>query len=230
MTHIPDLSSVSYMGLSGPIHAIGWLEASDHFNHGLVEPEFSSKLLSLLKKPMSGLFTLGMHFCSLCTAEGKIGPDNRTSQNVLLVPTQHLVYEAPIWIGHYVLQHSYLPPIEFRKAVMDCPEAGSEELRLALIKHIPELSHWSYDEMFWDWDVQSTLTPDPENGDEMKFLAWEKRLRAEAEPQKSREEVIGSHGGYSKQTCLWAGCDNKALAGMAICFDHTYPDFGKQGY
>src|SRR5262245_49311964 len=109
MTYIPDLAPDSYMHLRGPIRAVGWLERPHSFARGSVPPEFAQRLMALVERPISGLFSRGLYNCTLCAAEGKPGPDSRSSQAVLLVPASDCVYEAPIWIGHYVLRHSYLP-------------------------------------------------------------------------------------------------------------------------
>jgi hypothetical protein len=114
-----------------------------------------------------------MYSCSLRTAAGKVGPDWCTSQNVLLIPASNCVYETPIWIGHYVLKHSYLPPDEFRHAVMSCPEPGLDKFRRALIAHIPELSRDSITDEWPFFDQRSdlsqlTLQSDLEHGDELR--------------------------------------------------------------
>jgi hypothetical protein len=123
--------------------------------------------MALVERPIWRFFALGMYYCSFCAGEGKPGPDCRTSQAVLLVPAADCVYEAPIWIGHYVLRHSYLPPDEFCRAVDSCPEPGSEELRSALIAHLPELADLGDQSTFfaeWADDAQQTLQADSEYG------------------------------------------------------------------
>ena len=42
-----------------------------------------------------------------------------------------------------------------------------------------------------------------------------------------RQLVIEHHGGLGDATCLWRGCNNKVLRGMAFCPDHVYPQFAK---
>src|SRR5262245_52340607 len=98
MSHIPDLAPFSYLLLEGPIRAVGWLESPHPFPRGAVEPEFGRRLMSLIERPISGFFHRGTYWCSLCTAEGRPGPDCRSSQAVLLVPGSDCVYETPIWI------------------------------------------------------------------------------------------------------------------------------------
>jgi hypothetical protein len=225
MANIPDLTAVSYSGLNGPIRAVGWLESPYPFSHGSVDPDFRERLMALIERPFFGLACLGLHWCSLCAAEGKMGPDPRSSQTVLLVPASNCVYEAPIWIGHYVLGHSYQPPDEFCRAVTSCPEPGSDEFRKALLAHVPELGHeipdgWNF---FDEWNAQQTLDPDPECGSEAAFMERAQRNCEPQEPPPSREQLIEKHGGFSNEKCIWQGCDNRALANMAICVEHAYP-------
>ena len=173
LTHITDLASVSYMGLKGPIRAIGWLESPHAFPQSSIDPEFGEQLMLLVERPARCFFALGMHWCSLCAAEGKLGPDGRSSQWILLVPAPDCVYETPIWIGHYVLRHAYLPPDEFCRAVQSCPEPGSDEFRRALIAHIPGLSRLEESDhaFFAKFDAQQTLQSCPEHGSEERSRA-----------------------------------------------------------
>ena len=139
MTYIPDLATKSYAQLEGPIRAIGWLEASAAFPRAKPDREFVWRLLELIEYNVGWMGFLGMHWCSICASEDKIGPDPTSSQSQLYVPAADCVYEAPIWIGHYVLAHHYLPPDEFRAAVMACPKPGSEAYKNALLRHVPSL-------------------------------------------------------------------------------------------
>jgi hypothetical protein len=125
MSFIPDLATRSYSKIDGPIIAVGWLEWPHPFPRGSVEPEFARRLIALIEWPVFAYVYFGFYECSLCGAEGKAGPDSRTSQAELLVPAGTCVFEAPIWIGHYVLGHGYQPPAEFCQAVMSCPEPGT---------------------------------------------------------------------------------------------------------
>ena len=140
----------------------------------VVSPEFCRRLMALIERPIWGYFNFGLYWCSLCAAEGRCGPDCRSSQAVLLVPALHYVYESPIWIGHYVLGHSYHPPAEFCNAVMSSPEPGSDEFRDALRAHLPglvDITDSTRISMFADWadGARRTLEPDPEHGSEERF-------------------------------------------------------------
>ena len=148
MTYIPDLAATSYVGLDGPIRAVGWLETPHPVNRGPVQKEFVKRLLALIEARVPSLYYMGFYSCTLCEAEGKPGPNHTSSQSVLLVPTANCVYESPIWIGHYVLEHSYCPPAEYCDAVTMCPEPGSKEFRSAIASLVPQLSPLAEDS---DW-------------------------------------------------------------------------------
>ena len=110
MTYIPDLAPVSYMGLKGLIRAVGWLESPHPFRRGSVDPEFGQRLMTLVERPPGAFITMGLYWCTLCAAEGKLGPHCHSSQNILLVPAPSCVYEnsdldRPL--------HLYQPPDEF---------------------------------------------------------------------------------------------------------------------
>lgn len=222
MTHISDLVPVSYLGLKGPIRAVGWLESSHPFSCGSVDPEFSRRLVALVERPLFGTMMLGIHYCSLCAAEDRIGPDSRSSQSELLVPALEFVYEAPIWIGHYVLAHCYQPPEEFIRAVMTCPEPGSEEYRTAIQAHFPsltELDWFSVGRLGARW----TLKPSSKYGNKAARDARVEKQKLERKPLPTREQLIEKHGGSSTAKCAWASCNNRALTEMVVCFEHAYP-------
>ena len=167
MSFIPDLTARSYSKIDGPIVAVGWLESSHPFPRGTVEPAFVRRLMALIEWPLFAYISFGFYSCSLCRAEWKRGPDARSSQAELLVPTATRVFEAPIWIGHYVLGHRYQPPAEFRQAVMSCPEPGSTEFFRALAVHLPQLSEYARfkdSQLFIPWKAERTLRPGPESG------------------------------------------------------------------
>jgi len=173
MTHIADLAPLSYSRLEGPIRAVGWLELPHPYPRGPVSQEFRVRLMRLIERPLSAFFALGMHWCGFCEAEGKIGPDGRSSQCILLVPAARCVYEAPIWIGHYVLQHEYQPPDEFCRAVQDCPEPASDAFRHALLELVPsfrELEDRDFP-FFATIDPEETTRSSPEYGSQERCRA-----------------------------------------------------------
>jgi hypothetical protein len=237
MSYIPDLKAVSYSKLTGPIRAVGWLESQFPFTRGPVEAEFSHRLMALIERPVWGLLSLGMYWCSLCEADGKCGPDNRSSQAVLLVPAPSCVYEAPIWIGHYVLGHSYQPPAEFCRAVMSCPEPGSDEFRDALVTHLPELANLAARKtgsifMGADFGVelaQRTLRPDPDYGCEKRFRDAIDAVTPEDKETRNQQrqkddlkfyEQLGPED--AERPCRKDGCQRGAIRFSVFCRQHHF--------
>jgi hypothetical protein len=208
MTYIPDLAEVSYTGFKGPIRAVGWLEAGHPYSRGSVDEEFTRRLIGLIERPICALGSLGMYWCSLCAADGAIGPDCRTSQNVLLVPASDCIYEAPIWIGHYVIGHSYRPPDDFCRAVMSCPPPGSDELRDLLQAQLPELAKDVFDGMpfFFDKSVIATLEPRLEHDSDPDV----ETLALHGEPFVTRDQLFEQHRGLSDSKCACATGDRQS--------------------
>jgi hypothetical protein len=227
MTYIPDLAHVSYMGIEGPIRAVGWLEVPYPYRRGAIEPTIAARLIALIERPIANFFSMGLHWCSLCAAEGRCGPDSRSSQWVLLVPGVDCLYEAPIWIGHYVLDHGYQPPEAFCRAVMQCPAPGSKEFRRALLLHVP--AAWPTGLMFSQIDAQRTRRPDLQDGDELAFHERVEGGEIEAtdvptDHGSADARLIEEHGGLSTLRCRSSGCAQRALADRALCIDHAFPD------
>ena len=172
MTHIADLAATSYWAISGNIRAVGYLEYPHEYSRGEVDPKFFRKLMELIARPNGLLFCLGMHRCGFCASEGKDGPDARTSQATLLIPSDDCLYESPIWIGHYIHAHSYRPPDEFIRAVESCPQPGSDAFRKLLAAHVNGLSYLEEQCNYVDWSdgAKRTLLPDQEYGSYEKSI------------------------------------------------------------
>lgn len=230
MSYIPDLATVSYTGLAGPIRAVGWLESSQDFTRGSVTADFVRRLMALVERPIPAYFSLGMHWCSLCAAEGRCGPDCRSSQAVLFVPAPSCVYETPIWIGHYVLGHSYQPPAEFCNAVMSSPEPGSDEFRGALLAHLPQLARLTGSERFpffadWADGARRTLEPDPEHGSEERFHDVVAR-KAEPSPSQQHQRDLDFYDGLgsedAQRPCEKDGCRRGAVRYSVFCRRHHF--------
>ena len=60
--------------------------------------------------------------CELCIEAGRPAVSNGRH---LWIPTAEILYLAPAMILHYVSDHGYAPPREFRTAVLECPAQGS---------------------------------------------------------------------------------------------------------
>ena len=50
--------------------------------------------------------------------------------------------------------------------------------------------------------------------DEMKVV--------EIDPILARERFIAEHGGLGKEVCLWHGCSERRVNGLAFCFEHYF--------
>ncbi|MFB6837415.1 hypothetical protein [Streptomyces sp. NPDC056361] len=107
---------------------VGWLEAGRPWAAGPVPEEFTSKLLTVLEEQAVNQ-ALGLHECDLCPEllddarpwyEPR--PGHRCASagaGEIRVPGEPgTAYAAPSLIGHYVLDHGYLPPQEFVDAVL----------------------------------------------------------------------------------------------------------------
>lgn len=137
MEFFEDLSSWN----EGSNHAlaVGFLEGDRPYSKGFVSEAFFERLIELVVDPWQPFASGGHHRCSLCAFSG--GPGRvrygqatvLVGSSLLFVPTVSTVYVAPSLVVHYVDAHQYLPPKEFREAVMTCPPMRSPDyLRLLL--------------------------------------------------------------------------------------------------
>nr|WP_255953082.1 hypothetical protein [Streptomyces sp. ODS25] len=99
---------------------IGWL-SRDHAYPVGDPPEGLVPVLGELIKNPSNVYR-GMHFCELCPSF-EVAKET-TSWNGYFVGSGEIrvpglggiVYVAPVMVVHYVADHHYLPPLEFRQA------------------------------------------------------------------------------------------------------------------
>ncbi len=142
MTYYEDLTPCAYFddissdGSGRPwsefLTAVGWLEPDHVFPTGHSEPAFVDKLIELRN---SGEAYMGYHRCGFCPGAPEKTPTSVTYDgkaiNVgdgnMFVPGRETVYAAPSLIIHYVVDHDYSPPTEFRDAVNSCPSVHSRE-------------------------------------------------------------------------------------------------------
>ena len=153
----------------------GWLESPHPFPRGPVDPEFGQRLLGLIERPLGAFFAWGMYWCSFCAAEGKVGPDFRSSQGTLLVPAS-----ACLCSKHrsgLATTFSATPTNLQLNSAGPCNRAripGSDAFLDALIAHVPQLNSIR-EEMgppyFAELDAQFTLQPCPINGSEEQWQA-----------------------------------------------------------
>jgi hypothetical protein len=107
---------------------VGWLEATEPFTVGCVEPEFVDRLTELCREGVNR--TRGFHRCSLCLQRAPSEPAEptsvRSSAGDYLVGGAEIrvrgqdgaLYAAPDMIVHYVTTHRYRPPDDFVAGVM----------------------------------------------------------------------------------------------------------------
>jgi hypothetical protein len=110
---------------------VGWIDTGFPYSQGDVDEQFVAKLVELLVDPWQPAVAMGRHQCPFCRFSG--GPvtfqfrDKSVSLggNNLLVPASGVIYVAPSLILHYIDSHGYMPPEQFRRAVMECPPMRS---------------------------------------------------------------------------------------------------------
>jgi hypothetical protein len=135
MTYFADGSPYAYLPhalrsaeTGGDAVNVGWLEATEPFAVGSVEPEFVDRLAELCRDGVNR--TRGFHRCSLCpqpappelaepTSVRSSGGDYFVGSAEIRVRGRNGVqYAAPDMIVHYVTAHRYRPPDDFVAAVL----------------------------------------------------------------------------------------------------------------
>jgi hypothetical protein len=129
MSYYRDLSTTSMVGSGERLRAVGWLSTDESFSRGTAPEAFVKSLRNNVASACQLLAFGGFHTCELCGAYRSAGN--------LWVPTPDVVYVAPEMIVHYVVDHSYLPPEEFRHAIDACPTQGSPEFMRLLAPFFP---------------------------------------------------------------------------------------------
>ncbi|MEZ4661490.1 MAG: hypothetical protein R2911_28400 [Caldilineaceae bacterium] len=124
MTYYKELSLYSYWNTQNEPYTqnVGWLESSEHFAQGTVPTEFSARLLNFCKGKVN--LTRGIHFCNLCHDPDiafQQASEKHFGSAEIRVFYNNKIYAAPDLIFHYVVDHQYLPPIEFIEAVLRGP-------------------------------------------------------------------------------------------------------------
>src|SRR5690348_14375463 len=121
MTYFPDLDRKTLAVSGDAVRAVGWLTSDIPYSRGPVP----AALLPPLKKLRSGWVAcldilpwwpmcMGVHQCELCRDYLDTGD--------IAVPFGDLLFVSPTMIVHYVEAHEYLPPADFIRAVLACPE------------------------------------------------------------------------------------------------------------
>ena len=130
MAWFEDLSPCSYFGLepASTLKAIGWLERGQEFKVGQSTEPIYRRLVTLCREPWQPAVSCGVHECDLCLYE----PGAKGAANVF-IPADGFLYVCPQLIAHYMNAHGYLPPDEFSRAVLSCPEMRSVEYMKAVL-------------------------------------------------------------------------------------------------
>lgn len=113
MADFSDGTPYLYADSPIPMVSVGWLSGETPYNSsGSMHERAAQQLLRECSRPRS--LSLGTHYCELCL------PDVRTLGNgeAHVIGADGTVFCAPQMVGHYVTEHSYVPPSEFVDALM----------------------------------------------------------------------------------------------------------------
>ncbi|MFH8981160.1 DUF7919 family protein [Streptomyces varsoviensis] len=127
MTYYADLSPYEYSDPAPPALNIGWLSSEHDYPRGLAPNGLVARLRTLAKN-LENVYR-GVHFCELCptldAAREHLHSEGLSlgTGEIWVTGSNGVTYAAPSLIIHYIVDHGYLPPEEFRTAVM---EAGHE--------------------------------------------------------------------------------------------------------
>ena len=125
MAVFDDLSPYDENDTTGPALRVGWLGRGSSFPTGEIDPGVVDNLIRLAATPVN--LMRGLHYCEFCDAESPIriatpfGPKGRVALGNGEIHVRHAsgqLYVAPTLVIHYITAHDYLPPAEFREAVL----------------------------------------------------------------------------------------------------------------
>lgn len=112
---------------------IGWLDGNCNFSKGVLSDDFVSKLWEYVKYPINR--TRGVHQNEFLDGVDALFVADFNGYEIHLGAAEirvvdeinKCIYAAPDLIIHYILNHKYLPPVEFVQAVITGPKPCSEE-------------------------------------------------------------------------------------------------------
>jgi hypothetical protein len=121
--YFEDLTPYEYLSENAALVNVGWLDGSHPFVTGTLANSERDALVELARESQN--LTRGYHYCELCDADSPIrvhrsdgsGMEVRLGNGEIHVPGDGVVYSAPTMVIHYIDQHSYLPPEQFRRAL-----------------------------------------------------------------------------------------------------------------
>ena len=121
---------------SVPLLAVGWLDRDHTYIQGPTASSLIDKFDELVKQAQqtySQFRFRGLYECTLGSAPEAMSCIKGSCNNVF-VPGEGVVYVAPAGASHYMKVHSYNPPQPFTDSVLKCPEVGSKEYELTLLR------------------------------------------------------------------------------------------------
>lgn len=145
--YFEDLTKYEYMTTENSRN-VGWLEKGHFINKGAVPDEFVKKLWKYLRYPVQ--VCRGFHVCDFCKIT-KTGVPTVTYKGetrevgyyeIRVWDENGDMYAAPSLILHYILAHGYEPPQEFIDAVINSPDASSEEYYQKILAYSNGYDFW----------------------------------------------------------------------------------------
>ena len=146
MACYPDLSPWPEFGeeAARKLIAVAWLGTEAPYTRGPVDEVFVDRLFDLLRDPWQAIHGCWWEYrCEFCRLSGGPGSVRCGDREVssggthLFVPGDAALYVAPAMIAHFIDAHEYLPPEEFRQAVLRCPPMRSVRYLRALLQNGP---------------------------------------------------------------------------------------------
>jgi hypothetical protein len=128
----PDLGTECQIASGPRVRAIGWLAADQPFTRGPLDVPAVAAIDRLAEDGWVHVAACGWHTCEFC----RVARDGRN----VLVPGNDALYVAPAMVSHYMREHGYLPPAEFREAALRCPAPGSESYFAELRRFLDAIS------------------------------------------------------------------------------------------
>ncbi|MGW2486753.1 DUF7919 family protein [Streptomyces sp. NPDC001606] len=133
MTYYRDLSPYEYWKTVWPPNPpenaerllnVGWLGGGRDFPTGDCPTGFVDHLIDRASGPAR--LARGVHHCEFCDRRSPLQVTNKESGStaylgngeIIVMAASGEIYAAPTLIIHYVIDHDYLPPVEFIEAVM----------------------------------------------------------------------------------------------------------------
>jgi hypothetical protein len=132
MVQYRDMGTRTMAASGSYVRAVGWLGPDLSFAQGVVPNGVLNRIAAFVQRWEISAKELwlrgyrGVHVCELCRQPGC---DRFCASGNFGVPSDDLLFVAPEMILHYVTSHTYYPPEEFCRAVLQSPLPGTGEYR-----------------------------------------------------------------------------------------------------